>query len=161
MSNVHTEEEQTITEQKEHTDTPPISDSMSVPYFGYQLIRDVLLPDLLGKDTEQILYWAGKNIARKHPVETPEEIVMFFIRTGWGALSLLKQDKNEMELEISGPMVEKRLKENKGCSFHLEAGFIAQQIQQQNQCVAEAYLTLKERAHKVMITVKWDKKDKL
>ncbi|MFL6556844.1 MAG: DUF2507 domain-containing protein, partial [Bacillus sp. (in: firmicutes)] len=32
----------------------------TISIFGYELIRDILLPEILGKDTPEILYWAGK-----------------------------------------------------------------------------------------------------
>ncbi|MBM7701288.1 YslB family protein [Metabacillus iocasae] len=155
MSHLHTEEKQDLQETTERDDKL----KTQVPFFGYTLVRDILLTDLLGKDAEQILYWSGKNIARKFPLHSSDEIVSFFAEAGWGSLLLVKADKQTIEFELHGELVKKRLDEQVDCSFHLEAGFIAHQIQQQKQCIAESYLTVKERAGKVFITVKWDKKD--
>ena len=40
----------------------------SFPIFGYELMRDFLLPTILGKHEKDILYWAGKDLARKFPL---------------------------------------------------------------------------------------------
>ncbi|WP_110111549.1 YslB family protein [Bacillus sp. CGMCC 1.16541] len=159
---LHTEEQLEQQEQEQQTQTEcDDTKATSIPYFGYTLIRDILLTDLLGKDAEQILYWSGKNIARKFPLHSSDEIVNFFSEAGWGLLTLVKADKQTIEFELSGEMVKRRIHEQVDCSFHLEGGFVAQQIQQQKQCIAESYLTMKEKAGKVFITVKWDKKDTL
>ena len=36
---------------------------------------------------------------------------------------------------------------------------MAEQIQRQNNCLTEAYLTHKEKNGKVLISVQWDRKD--
>ncbi len=45
------------------------------------------------------------------------------------------------------------------CTFHLEAGFLAQQFEQQKGYVTEAFEQQKRRAKTVLFTVKWDRKD--
>lgn len=49
-----------------------------IPVFGYELIRDTLLPNVLGEEAPHILYWAGKELARKYPLETLDELADFF-----------------------------------------------------------------------------------
>ena len=49
-----------------------------------KLLRDHVLPSILGQHEEDILYWAGKEIARKFPVFTIEELPIFFTEAGWG-----------------------------------------------------------------------------
>jgi len=134
-------------------------DEQPFPYFGYSLIRDVLLPDLLGNESHQILYWSGKALARKYPLPQQENLLSFFLKAGWGILTVTEEKRRELELVLSGDVVEKRLKDTPNASFHLEAGFIAEQIQLQKNCIAESYLELKSKQNKVLITVKWDKKD--
>jgi predicted hydrocarbon binding protein len=129
--------------------------------FGYELIREVLLPDLLGKDTASILYWAGKNLARKYPLETVEDIVTFFDKAGWGTLTVASERKDELEFELTSPLIEARLSSKEECTFQLEAGFLAQQIEQQKKLVTETYEQQKKRAKKIIFTVKWDRKDTL
>ncbi len=34
---------------------------LEVSAYGYELIREVLLPDMLGQDYADMMYWAGKS----------------------------------------------------------------------------------------------------
>ena len=62
-------------------------ESETIPIFGYELMREVLLPEILGDDSPAILYWAGKQLARKYPLKDFEEIIDFFKQAGWGKLN--------------------------------------------------------------------------
>lgn len=132
---------------------------IQMPAFGYELLREVLLPDILGQDYPQMLYWAGKSMARKYPVQSTEELISFFLAAGWGNLELVQDKKNEMEFELSGDMIQLRFKKSNDISFQLEAGFVAEQLQQMNNHITETYEQIKKRANKVVFTVKWDHKD--
>lgn len=132
---------------------------LTVPAFGLEIIREVLLPELLGQDTPELLYWAGKRLARKYPYTSIEEITMFFEKAGWGTLTLLKQSKTTMEFELTGELIKERIRNNRHSSFQLEAGFLAEQIQTQKQVITETFEHPKKRAGKVHFTVKSDVKD--
>lgn len=136
------------------------TDSSTIPVFGYELLREVLLPSILGKETSTILYWGGKDLARKFPLETVDEIIHFFAQAGWGTLVIKDETKNELQLELSSPIIKERLqKKDNLTTFQLEAGFLAQQIESHRNVIAECYEHPKKRAGKVVFTVKWDKKD--
>jgi predicted hydrocarbon binding protein len=137
--------------QQEEMDT-----TLQVPVFGYELIRDMLLPDLLGKDHTLIIYWSGKQLARRFTIGTQEEISQFFREAGWGELEIIEQKKNEIKYLLSGDMVKRRLELNKDATFQLEAGFLAEQIQRQKGKTAEAIEEQKKRQD-IYITVQWDK----
>jgi predicted hydrocarbon binding protein len=134
---------------------------IQAPAFGLELLREVLLPDILGQDHPQMLYWAGKGLARKYPVDSIEELSSFFESAGWGSLTLLHNKKSEMEFELSGELISIRLKKSNEFTFQLEAGFIAEQLQTMNKHITETYEQVKKRANKVVFTVKWDLKDVL
>ena len=136
-------------------------DSETVPAFGYELIREVLIPELLGSDTPEILYWAGKKLARKYPLQNLEEIIDFFKRAGWGDLSIKSETKNELELELSSNLITKRLQNQEPHHFQIEAGFLAEQIEIQKQVISETFEHPRKRTGKVTFTVKWDKKDSI
>ncbi|MEK3890465.1 YslB family protein [Bacillus sp. FSL K6-3431] len=136
-----------------------IDESYTVPIFGYELLRDILIPDLLGKDTPEITYWSGKHLARKFPVLSKEESESFFQDAGWGQLRLSSESKNEMKFELSGDIVQRRLQMLTDPSFRLEAGFIAQQVQIQKQVMTEAYEEIVKKQNIVIFTVRWDPKD--
>ena len=129
--------------------------------FAYELIREELLPDIIGKELDRILYWAGKNLARKYTLETFEDIIVFFQQAGWGDLSIVEQNRREMQLQLTSPLITERYKGKQNTTYQLEAGFLAQQTQQQRQVIAEAYENQKKRSEKVLFTVKWDSKDSI
>jgi hypothetical protein len=132
-----------------------------VPTFAYELLRDHLIPDLLGKNTNDILYWAGKHIARKFPLTGHEEIVSFFQEAGWGTLYLKQTGKTENTYLLSGKMVEKRMAIRSDANFKLETGFLSQQIEQQKQFLTEGIEEIRKRHTEVLFKIRWDEKDKL
>ncbi len=136
-------------------------ETLSVPVFGYNLIREDLLTDLLGKDTPEHLYWAGKRLARKYPLQTIDEIVAFFHKAGWGTLSIKSESKHEMLYVLESEVITERLKANPTSTFHLESGFLAQQTQLQKGVLSEAFEHPGKKGGKVQFTVKWDLKDKI
>ena len=134
-------------------------DPLTVPAYGYELIREILIPELLGRETPDLLYWAGKRIARLFPLDSVEECVSFFQKVAWGNLEVTKLTKNEVIYSLSSDLIEKRLKEKGKSTFQLEAGFLAQQYQQIKKVIVEAFEEPKKRNQKVTITVRWDSKD--
>ncbi|GAF64149.1 hypothetical protein BTS2_1041 [Bacillus sp. TS-2] len=102
--------------------------------FQYDLIRNDLLRELLGSEHEQILYWGGKTIARKYELHTLEDMIDFFLQAGWGSLQIQKDKPQIKILELQGPWMGK---EDKRC-YHLEAGFLAQQIEHIHSLISEA-----------------------
>ena len=131
----------------------------TVSIFSKELLRDILLPDLLGKDHSQILYWSGKQLARKFPLNNVEDIIDFFRNAGWGELAEEKRSKYESEFILSGNIISRRFDLSDKCEFHLEAGFLAQQIEFQKKRITEAAPEPKRKAAKVKLLVRWDTKD--
>lgn len=135
------------------------SEPLSVSAFGYELVREVLLPELLGKDTAEILYWAGKRLARKYPLADLDETIRFFHDAGWGRLMVKEETRKEMVLELGSELISSRLKNNANTTFQLEAGFLAQQMELQKQATTEAFEHPNKRAFRIQFTIKWDKND--
>lgn len=119
----------------------------------------MVLPDLLDKNTTELLYWAGKRLARKYPLTSTNDIISFFEQAGWGYLSIKKETKSKIDFELTSDLLNKRFESNETVHFQLEAGFLAEQIQLQKQFITEAFEHPKKRAAKVTFTVKWDTKD--
>lgn len=130
-----------------------------IPIFGYELLRDILIPDLLGQDSPEISYWAGKHLARKFPLLSMDEIYSFFSEASWGELTLLDETKKEIKLQLSGAVLKRRFLTQPTPCFRLEAGFLAQQIQFKKKLVTEAHAELDKKKNKAIITVRWDLKD--
>lgn len=141
--------------------TKQLQDVPMIPTFGYELILDVVFPDLFGADTKNILYLAGKRLARKYPQETIDDLMMFFEQTGWGQLSMKKSTTTTLQFVLTGELVKERMSHHANCSFQLEAGFLAEQVQRQKQCITEAVESRKRRSRKVIFTVQSDIKDSL
>ena len=93
---------------------------------GAATLRDIIIPALLGTETEGILYWIGKDLAREYPVATEEELIVLTNQLGMGELSLKKRSATQQIWELGGPIVDERLTLDKETtSFALEAGFLA------------------------------------
>ncbi|MFB5662925.1 YslB family protein [Alteribacillus sp. HJP-4] len=118
--------------------------------FGYEILRGTLLPELLGNEEADILYWGGKVIARKYPLETVEDIQDFFHKAGWGELTILKRKKREMAFELDHPA-----SGEKSFNFQLEAGFLAQQLEIQTGKFTETFIIPKKS--QLTFQVHWDK----
>ena len=128
----------------------------SVPAFGYELIRDHVLSNILGKHENDILYWAGKDIARKFPLFSMTEAPAFFKEAGWGDLYLEKESKDEAIYKLK--FEEQEVDIEQRC-FRLEAGFLAAQKQRNNGFLTECYDEQNKKHHTVTFTVKWDLKE--
>ncbi len=73
---------------------------LDVSAYGYELIREIVLPDILGPEHSSMMYWAGKRLARKFPLQSWEEIPAFFEKAGWGTLTNAGSKKQELEFEL-------------------------------------------------------------
>jgi predicted hydrocarbon binding protein len=144
-----------LTSTEQHTESEPLS----VSAFGYELVREELLTDILGKDTAEILYWAGKRLARKYPLANLDETIAFFRQAGWGTLTIKEESRKQMEMELGSELISSRLRNNANSTFQLEAGFLAQQMELQKKVSAEAFEHPNKRASRIQFTIKWDKND--
>lgn len=134
----------------------PEQNMKTIPTFGYELIRDNILRSVLGKHEEEVLYWAGKELARKFPLFTLDEAPLFFEQAGWGILSIEKQEKDEIIYILSGDA--DMLKVEERC-FRIEAGFLAEQTQKINGFLTECYEEKSSKQGTVKFNVKWDLKE--
>ena len=121
-----------------------------------------MLPNILGKDASHILYWAGKDLARKvSSSKTSMKFLISLSKPGGAIYRLNGKGKQMLEFELTSPIVKERIKKREQSTFQIEAGFLAQQVEQQKKVVAEAYEHPKKRAGKVIFTVKWDNRDNI
>lgn len=102
-------------------------------------LRDVILPAILGKETDEMLYWIGKDLARAYPVATTTDLITLTTQLGLGTLVQRKHSKTSQIWRLEGPIVKERIQRNEeNTSFGLECGFLAQEIEFQLGTVAEA-----------------------
>lgn len=106
---------------------------------GVGTMRDVILPAILGKETDEMLYWIGKDLARVYPVATTEDLIHLTNQLDFGRLALRKKSNISQVWRLSGVIVKERIQRNEEeTSFGLECGFLAQEIEFQLGTVAEA-----------------------
>lgn len=112
-------------------------------------MRDVILPAILGDETDGILYWIGKDLAREYPVASIDELILLTRQLGLGQLKLIRHNDTQHVWQLSGPIVEQRLADSnpQQASFSLEAGFIAQELEFQLQTVSEAEITERHKKY--------------
>ncbi|MCZ0704583.1 putative hydrocarbon binding protein [Natronobacillus azotifigens] len=120
---------------------------------GYDLLRYVCLPDLLGKDANTILYVLGKNIAREIEWKSIEQIVEFFYLTGWGTLETTKEKRAEQIFTLQGRAVTNRMKQDIAIEYRLEAGFLAAAMEKLNGFACECTDEAKPRKNYIELRV--------
>jgi hypothetical protein len=124
-----------------HTNIATIIANLHITGSGYDLLRYIGLPDMLGKDKDLILYVLGKNLAAKSDWVNQEEVIEFFRHVGWGELVLVKEKRRGYIFELNGDVVLARLETIEDIEFRLEAGFLAYVMEQLTgklcECIAE------------------------
>ncbi|EJO05792.1 YslB family protein [Oenococcus oeni] len=99
--------------------------------FSLALLRDGILNDILDDDANDILYYAGKEVARQFYTKTLNGIQEFFLAAGWGDIQISSQKENKESWLLTGEAIKIRSAAIDEPSYFLEAGFLAQEIQQQ------------------------------
>ncbi|MBU3829371.1 MAG: YslB family protein [Candidatus Limosilactobacillus merdavium] len=119
-------------------------------------LRDVILPAILGKETDEMLYWIGKDVARQFPVGSLEDLQLITSQLGFGELSLQKKTATSQLWRLGGQIVQERIAQNdEQTSFGLELGFIAQEIEFQLMTISEAEI-IERKKDSILIKVKSD-----
>ncbi|MUK86936.1 DUF2507 domain-containing protein [Ornithinibacillus sp. L9] len=123
---------------------------------GYDIIRYISLPDLLGSETDTLLYFMGKNLARKFEISSLGDIIYFFEKSGWGKLELIKEKKHELIFHLLSDAVVQRLQAPIDATFRLEAGFLAEAIYSlkgmECECIEEIHKKIHQIEFKILFT---------
>ena len=123
---------------------------------AHATMRDIILPLILGKETDGITYWIGKDVAREFPVATIDDLELVTMQIGFGQLEMTEHKRDYHVFKLTGPEVSERLKlQKEEASFALEAGFLAQEIEFQLDAICEAEVVEKKR-NEVIIRVNND-----
>jgi len=120
---------------------------------GYDILRYVGLPELLGDEKDTILYYMGKTLARKFDINTMDDIVQLFEQLGWGRLELTKQKKKSWEFHLLSDAVVLRLQGPFDADFRLEAGFLAEAVQKVSETECECVEKINQRIHQIEFSV--------
>nr|WP_239984628.1 YslB family protein [Lentibacillus sediminis] len=120
---------------------------------GYDILRHLCLPELLGDESSSILYFMGRNLARKIDINSMEEIVSAFDVFGWGKLELVKEKRKELVFQLMSDAVVRRLESPFDTEFRLEAGFLAEAVQTMKQTDCECTETTNRRIGQIEFSV--------
>ncbi|WP_430784936.1 YslB family protein [Virgibacillus flavescens] len=120
---------------------------------GYDVLRYISLPELLGRETETLLYFMGRNLARKLSFNTIEDIYLIFDKMGWGKLELIRNKRKEITFSLMSDSVVNRIKASFDTEFRLESGFLAEAIQQLKETEAECTEEINKKIMQVEFSV--------
>ncbi|WP_047985023.1 YslB family protein [Ornithinibacillus californiensis] len=120
---------------------------------GYDLLRYISLPDLFGSESEALLYFMGRSLARKFNIQSMGDIIFFFEKIGWGRLELFKEKGNKLEFHLLSDAVVQRLAMPVDTEFRLEAGFLAEAISILKRVECECVEEVRPKIHQVEFTV--------
>lgn len=120
---------------------------------GYDILRYIGLPDVLGNQSETLLYFLGRQLARKFEIHTMEDLIEIYNLMDWGKLELVKKKKKEWTFHLMSDSVFLRLKASFPVDFRLEAGFLAEAIQNLSQIECECTEEINKRIHLVKFSV--------
>lgn len=115
-----------------------LNDDQISSLLGQELIRDDLLPEILGTEIHQLSYWAGKRLARKYQLSNLEDISIFFSQFNLGNLNLTKQTSHQINWTLTGKIVSQRIDAVNDVDFFLEAGIISQNVTEILQTPSES-----------------------
>lgn len=132
-----------------------MSESTEQIYFINQLYHDFILHDILGEGSPDILYWAGKHVARKYELGNLDDLTQFFDMAGFGHLEKVKENRRQVVFRLSGQNVEDRLASQNN-DFALESGIVAEAVQLEKDREAEAAFSPAKHQQGIQITVQFD-----
>lgn len=144
--------------KKEKTYPIPIFEQLHTPGAGYDVLRYVSLPELLGKESDTILYFMGKNLARLTEIHTVDDIILYFKHFGWGTLEVVKQKKKSMTLHLLDDSIAQRLQSPFDIEFRYESGFLAQAMQKTFGVECECLEEIQSKIYQVEFTIVFTEK---
>lgn len=139
--------------EKQKTLSTSMLEQLHTSGAGYDILRYVSLPNLLGDESDALLYFMGKNLARSFDINCLEDVYEIADKLGWGRLELVKEKKNSMTFCLMADAVVYRLKAPVPVDFRLEAGFISEAVQMINGTECECSEKVNKRIHQVEFTV--------
>ncbi|MFD1472456.1 DUF2507 domain-containing protein [Companilactobacillus mishanensis] len=143
-------------ESIEHEESVDTDGTLTEKYFAVSVLRDFVLPDLLDKDTPELLYWAGKDLSRRLALQDMNDLTGVFKNAGFGILSITSQTKGSYKYKLNGPEVLRRFDiNNDKPEFSLEAGLISETIQNTigAYCMGSFTLDLKNKEVTILIQI--------
>lgn len=120
---------------------------------GYDALRYIGLPEILGKEADSLLYFMGKNIARNIEIDSLETLILIFETFGWGKLELIKEKKKELIFHLMDDSIALKLNGPFHTDFRLESGFLAEAIQQIEGRECECMEEINKRIYTIKFSI--------
>ncbi|MDY0405417.1 YslB family protein [Virgibacillus sp. 179-BFC.A HS] len=124
-------------------------DQLQSPGAGYDILRYIGLPELLGNEKDALLYFMGKKLARKFSISSLDDLVTFFAAMGWGSLELVKEKRKEVIFYLLADAVVQRIDAKIPTEFQLESGFLAEALELIYEKVCECSYEVNNKIHQV------------
>lgn len=128
-------------------------EKLQTPGAGYDILRYIGLPELLGTESKTLLYFMGRNLARKLDIKTIEDIYFIFDQLGWGRLEIVKKKRKELIFHLMADSVANRLHVPIETDFRLESGFLAEAVQKVKELSCECKEEINKKILQVEFTV--------
>lgn len=128
-------------------------DKLPKDTIGQDVLRYISLPDVLGPEQETLLYFMGKQLARKFEITKMEDITYLFYTLRWGKLEVIKEKKKYITFHLMSDDIVERMKSSLEVDYRLEAGFIAEVIANITERPCECTETMNERLFRVEFKV--------
>lgn len=128
-------------------------DSLQSETIGFDILKYICLPDVLGQEKDSILYFAGRRLARQFEINTLEDVIFLFDRFRWGRLEIIKHKKHEQRFHLMSDDVARRIELPLDVEFRLEAGFLAEAVQRLMERPCEAVEEVNKRLYRVELRV--------
>ncbi|MEW9675451.1 DUF2507 domain-containing protein [Lentibacillus sp. L22] len=133
-------------------------DELQTSGAGYDVLRYMALPELLGSESDTLFYFLGKNLARKLELSSIDDIYQAFDKLGWGRLELVKEKRRELIFHLMADSVVNRIQGPFPVEFRIEAGFLAEALQLVKgvpcECVEEIHHKIYQVEFSVVYTTK-------
>ncbi|WP_238333998.1 DUF2507 domain-containing protein [Companilactobacillus halodurans] len=147
----------TLTDSSQENKDGNNVDALTENYFAVSVLRDFILPDLLDKDTVELLYWAGKNLSRQLILDM-ESLPELFSKAGFGTLTVTKQTPSSYTYSLNGPEVVQRFDTNNDDpEFSLETGIITETVEKTIAAYCLGTYTVNSKAKSVSIKIQIDR----
>lgn len=139
--------------KKQHEYSTSLLEELHTSGAGYDVLRYISLPELLGPESDTLLYFMGRNLARKLTFDTIEDIYHIFDQLGWGKLEIIKSKRQEIIFSLMSDAVVNRINATFETEFRMEAGFLAEAIQQLKETDAECTEEINKKIMQVQFSV--------
>lgn len=124
-------------------------ESLPQETIGQDVLRYIGLSTVLGDEKETLLYFIGKELARKIQLNSMEDLIYLFYTLRWGKLELVNEKKKHLTFHLMSDDIVERMKASLDVDFRLEAGFIAEVITLLTERPCECTEKINERLYRV------------